>query len=125
MYNLRHTKARVAYEKKYSSLKLNFQKDKTKRKYNSTPSSPQFQKKIQKLEDTQNIKQKIDWHNWVSATGTRAYLLKDPLQDWLKAYSQTFMVTHPEYAELITHALRQDENELEFTPFIMKQGNKF
>lgn len=53
---------------------------------------------------------KIKFDDWVSATATRAYLLKDPILDWFKVTSKSFIPR---------------SNSMSFTPFIMEKGNEF
>ena len=59
-----------------------------------------------------------DWGEWVSATGTRNYVLGDPLLDWLDLYGSDFGFQHDD--QLPGYDPRTD-----FSRFIMSKGNEF
>lgn len=59
-----------------------------------------------------------DWAQWVSATGTRNFLLKDPVLDWLGLFGRANGFT-PE-REATGYDSRTD-----FLPFILRQGQLF
>jgi len=61
---------------------------------------------------------KEDWKNWVSATATRNYMLRNTLLDWLNLYGEDNGFT-PDY--LMTGW----RPELAFAPFIMAKGQEF
>lgn len=65
-----------------------------------------------------------DWNDWVSASSTRNYLIKDPLLDWLQYHSKTLAVKKPQYAPFIEKAA-SNRSDANFTEFIMAQGNEF
>ncbi len=58
------------------------------------------------------------WEHWVSATRTRAYVLRNPLVDWLDRYGEEKGFTRD------TDLAGYDER-LEFVPFIMQKGQEF
>ncbi len=65
-----------------------------------------------------------NWDEWVSASSTKNYLIKDPLLDWLSYHSNTFAGKNPKYVgNLLKAASTKSENN--FTEFIMAQGNEF
>ena len=67
-----------------------------------------------------------NWSNWISATSTKAFFLKEPLVDWLKYHSQSFISKNSKYCESVIQALRNDnEDPMNFTSFVMKKGNQF
>ncbi len=100
MYDLRQTPQRSYYKRKFES------DDKS------------ISSKRQKVSG-------IDWSKWASATSTRAYMLKDPLLDWLKNHTSKFISTYPSYTERVTTALRDDKESSTFTSFIMDKGVSF
>lgn len=65
-----------------------------------------------------------DWNQWVSASSTRNFLIKDPLLDWLAYHSNSILAKKPEYADKIIKAVAV-KRENTFTEFIMGQGNEF
>jgi hypothetical protein len=88
----------------------------------------QRQKRIQFDDFTQSGRKaadtKIDWDEWVSATSTRNYLIKDPLLDWLSKYSSRLSYTHAEYSSHIVKAVNQ-KSKPNFIEFVMEQGKIF
>ena len=58
------------------------------------------------------------WREWISATGTRAYSIGDPVIDWLSAYGAK------EGYPLDTEAPGYDQRT-DFTDFIFRQGHAF
>ena len=59
-----------------------------------------------------------DWLDWVSATGTRNFLQKDPLLDWLRLYSEKNGFQHD--SDLLNYDPRTD-----FTGFIFEKAHDF
>jgi hypothetical protein len=59
-----------------------------------------------------------EWDSWISATQTRAYILRNPLTDWLNRYG----VAHGWIRD--TDQENYDER-LDFVPFIMRKGIEF
>ncbi len=59
-----------------------------------------------------------DWHEWVSATSTRNFLLQDPISDWLKLYGKA-------------NGFQKDsdvagfDKRTNFTQFIFQKGKGF
>lgn len=59
-----------------------------------------------------------EWREWVSASSTRNYAIRDPLLDWLELYGEK-------------HGFRRDDDVLgyeprtDFTEFIFRQGHAF
>lgn len=68
--------------------------------------------------------QDIDWNQWISASSTRNYLIKDPLLDWLSYHSANLVVKKPQYATNIVKAISAPKRD-NFTEFIMFQGCEF
>ena len=67
-----------------------------------------------------------DWNrDWVSASSTRNFMLKDPLLDWLKYNHLDFAHSNHEYKELVTKTLSGKSDKYNFAPFIMQQGVLF
>jgi hypothetical protein len=58
------------------------------------------------------------WRDWISATGTRAYSIGDPVIDWLSAYGAKR--GYPRDTEAPGYDQRTD-----FTDFIFRQGHAF
>jgi hypothetical protein len=79
------------------------------------------------------------WHDWVSASNTRNYMLNDPLNDWLKYHGtswsrQTIPENDGQIATTCTtdtitptyhYCLSPVQDHDEFTEFIMKRGCEF
>lgn len=61
-------------------------------------------------------KQKLEHHNWVSATKTHNYMLKDGICDWLKLYGKN---------ERINYKRKVKNYENTFTNFLMDKGLEF
>ncbi len=59
-----------------------------------------------------------DWSNWVSATRTRNFLLRDPLLDWLDVYG-------PEKGFVRDHQIDGYDPRTDFGRFIMAKGLTF
>lgn len=66
----------------------------------------------------------VNWSEWVSASKTRNYLIRDPLLDWLDYHSKTLAAKLPKMATAINSATTV-RNANNFTEFIMAQGNEF
>ncbi len=66
-----------------------------------------------------------DWDQWVSATQTRNYLLKDPVIDWIDTHYSPFVTKNPRYTQKILKAVKSHKGPQNFTEFIMEQGNTF
>ncbi len=69
------------------------------------------------------IRLKKDMKDWICATATRNYILKDPLLDWLK-YNYSSVINNPSYTNAIVRA-KGSKSQNNFTEFIMEQGKKF
>lgn len=65
-----------------------------------------------------------DWNQWVSASSTRNYLIKDPLLDWLSYHSSSLMFKKPQYSTSVVKAVSTKKRD-SFVEFIMAQGNEF
>lgn len=89
-------------------------------------------KKIKTLKKKDYKKKKIplyapedtDWDEWVSATKTRNYLLKDPLLDWIEYNYSPLLVKQPKLTKKVLSAVTRNKRN-NFTEFIMEQGNRF
>ena len=57
--------------------------------------------------------------NWISATHTRNYMLKDPLLDWLNLHGESKGFVRD------SHTNTELQNSLDFTRYIMEKGNEF
>lgn len=66
-----------------------------------------------------------EWKNWVSATQTRNFALKDPILDWISQNYSPFTVKNPNYAREVFHAAKESRGSNSFVQFIMEQGRKF
>ncbi len=66
-----------------------------------------------------------DWNQWVSASATRNYLIKDPLLDWLEYHHGSLAAKKPNYAATVSKAVSFRRRDGNFTEFIMAQGNDF
>ena len=112
MYYLRNTAQRLFYQKKYPKIVLS-EEDKTNSEVLPVESI------IKKETFLTNLSE------WVSGSSVRAYLLKDPILDWLNEHSQYVANKYPQYTELINKAVNREPDELNFTEFIMKKGRLF
>lgn len=65
-----------------------------------------------------------DWNQWVSATETRNYLIRDPFLDWCKINSLNLMANQ-RTGRSATKAISLNKHKQNFTEFIMDQGTKF
>lgn len=67
------------------------------------------------------------WYDWISASQTRNYMLKDPLNDWIDAHwhprSDTVAAMHSSTATVVSSSARDPYND--FQEFIMKKGCDF
>ncbi len=131
MYNFRSTEQRTNYLNGF------------KRKLPSEDSSTEHNKKLR----TNNVE---DWSKWVSATETRAFMLKDQLLDWLHYHHIKFISSYPTFTDSVMNALRnkntlkesnvspkgitsepkedsprENSSENSFTSFIMGKGKQF
>ena len=70
------------------------------------------------LGETENPSSKEEWGDWISATRSRNYMLKNTLIDWLELYGKDkgyeYDYWQPGY-----------DKRCEFTTFIMKKGVAF
>ena len=57
--------------------------------------------------------------NWISATHTRNYMLKDPLLDWLNLHGESKGFVRD------SHTNTELQNRLASTRYIMENGNEF
>lgn len=70
-------------------------------------------------------KESLD-ENWVSATGVKNYLIRDPLLDFLNYHSKN-LAKKKEYQKLILEAMEEKgkEDPTNFHHFLCQQGNEF
>lgn len=89
-----------------------------------TPENKRIDKSSGSKKYARILEEERDWTEWVSASSTRNYLIKDPLLDWLGYHSTSLAFKKPQYASTVIKAssTRSDAN---FTEFIMAQGNEF
>ena len=115
MYDLRVTKARLLYRIIDKKRHLKKAVKKVAKKCISDP-TPKI-----------DLQSNPDWEGWVSATGTKSYILKDPILDWLKFHNQKFVYKNIKYSEPVIQALRNEKvsESTTFTPFIMNKGKIF
>lgn len=69
-----------------------------------------------------------DWNKWVSATNTRAFMLNDPIIDWLQYHNTSFITKHVNYTNDILEAQKNNKwgtNTNNITSFVMNKGNLF
>ena len=59
-----------------------------------------------------------EWRDWVSASGTWNYMMKDPLLDWLNLYGESNGFQRDD-------ALSSYDPRTDFTAFIMEKGRRF
>lgn len=66
----------------------------------------------------------LNWNEWVTATQTRNYLIKDPIIDWLSFHGPTLAASQPKLSSHVLKALsgRVPNN---FAEFIKDQGVQF
>jgi len=82
-------------------------------------------KKICNIEDI-SAPDDADWEKeWISATSTRNYILKDPLLDWLKLNFSTVGHKSPEHTKTIINSVSGTKSSSSFHNYIMEQGNIF
>lgn len=69
-------------------------------------------------------RKKLDWKEWVSATSTKNYSLKDPLLDWIKEHMFDFSQKNVEYTSCAKKMMFHKSRE-NFTQYIMERGKEF
>jgi hypothetical protein len=66
-----------------------------------------------------------DWENWVSATETRSYLLRDPFLDYLRRCAISLTKKKPSFNAPVIKALTKKGTEFSFSEKIMDDGKHF
>lgn len=67
----------------------------------------------------------ILWSEWLAATSTRNYMLKDPVLDWIKYHMFDFVQRNNEYSDHVRRMINSRRDNDNFISFIMKQGQEF
>lgn len=59
---------------------------------------------------------------WVSATSTYNYMMKDPLLDWLKYHHSSFVKKNNHFSPIVNKSLQSNYSICNFTTYIREQG---
>lgn len=70
-------------------------------------------------------KPEIDWDEWVAATTTRNYLLKDPVLDYFNCHYSTLARVKPQFVQRIIKCQSSKNPENSFVEMIMSHGVAF
>lgn len=62
---------------------------------------------------------------WVAASSTYNYMMKDPLLDWLKYHHRSLAHKEKTYRDSVHNCLSGPKSAYSFIPYIMQQGNEF
>lgn len=97
----------------------------TKRKRKSI--IEQLECNIKSIPPYKRLRRISNWSNWISASATRNYMLRDPLIDWLKLYGQKTLQNSSLKEEAAKTFLREEKSttNYQFIPFIKNQGINF
>lgn len=68
-----------------------------------------------------------NWEQWIPATRTRNYMMRDPLCDWLEYHYARLASNTPRMTNNILNAVRSQRGSStgNFTQYIMEQGHEF
>lgn len=63
--------------------------------------------------------------NWISATSTYNYMMKDPLLDWLKHHHGSLVHKNRKYRKVVDQGIDSSKSGYNFASYIMEQGISF
>lgn len=90
-----------------------------KRKRDNASTSPSPKKRRLEVVEIER-----DWSQWVSASKTRNYMIRDPLLDWFKEFAIEKLST-TKYVSPLKKALAEESRPYSFISYILRQGNVF